>query len=94
MPWMMDGLALRIEALLRKVEDPAAGGSMDQLGDLAHELAGSGGTLGCTRLAAAARRFEAAIATDTADAAELRREATSVLAEMRRRRSLGALLPV
>jgi signal transduction histidine kinase/CheY-like chemotaxis protein/HPt (histidine-containing phosphotransfer) domain-containing protein len=88
---MMDGLALRIEALLRKVEDPAAGGSMDQLGDLAHELAGSGGTLGCTRLAAAARRFEAAIATDTADAAELRREATSVLAEMRRRRSLGAL---
>jgi signal transduction histidine kinase/DNA-binding response OmpR family regulator len=91
---MMDGLALRIEALLRKVEDPAAGGSMDELGDLAHELAGSGGTLGCTRLAAAARRFEAAIATGTADAAELRREATSVLAEMRRRRSVGALLPV
>ena len=89
---LLDRLALRIEALLRKLEDPAAFAAPDELADLAHELAGSGGTLGFVRLASAARRLEAAVATDAADPDDVRREALAALSELRRRRSLDAML--
>jgi signal transduction histidine kinase/CheY-like chemotaxis protein/HPt (histidine-containing phosphotransfer) domain-containing protein len=89
---LLDCLALRIESLLRQLEDPAKSASPDQLGALAHELVGSGGTLGFTRLAAAARGFESAVANGgAADTAEMRHEATAALSELRRRRSLEAL---
>jgi CheY-like chemotaxis protein/HPt (histidine-containing phosphotransfer) domain-containing protein len=89
---LLDCLALRIESLLRALEDPAA--APDELAALAHELKGSGGTLGFTRLASVAARFEGAVATGSADADEMRGEAGVALAELRRRRSLEALLSV
>jgi signal transduction histidine kinase/DNA-binding NarL/FixJ family response regulator len=90
---LLDCLALRIESLLRAL-DPAAFASPDELAALAHELKGSGGTLGFTRLASVAGRFESAVAMGSADAEEMRREASAALAELRRRRSLEALLSV
>jgi CheY-like chemotaxis protein/HPt (histidine-containing phosphotransfer) domain-containing protein/two-component sensor histidine kinase len=89
---LLDRLALRIEMLLRKLEDPTAIAACDELADLAHELVGSGGTLGFAELASVARRFENATATDTGDIAEMRRAATAALSELRRRRSLEAML--
>jgi signal transduction histidine kinase/DNA-binding NarL/FixJ family response regulator len=91
---LLDCLALRIESLLRALEDPAAFASPDELAALAHELKGSGGTLGFTQLASVAARFEDAVAMGSADADEMRREAVVALAELRRRRSLEALLSV
>jgi HPt (histidine-containing phosphotransfer) domain-containing protein len=91
---LLDRLALRIEALLRRIEDPNGNATQEELADLAHELAGSGGTLGFSRLASSARRFEAAAASYTADIAELRDEAVAALTELRRRRSLEAMLSV
>lgn len=85
----LDCLALRLEAMLRKLDEPA---SPNQLADLAHELIGSAGALGFSRLAAAASRFEASITSGRADPAELRRNTTEALEELRRRRSLEALL--
>ena len=86
-------LALRIELLVRQIEDPAGSPSPDELAALAHELVGSAGTLGFSRLAAAARRFENSVATGgSADATEMRQEATAALSELRRRPSLDALL--
>ena len=90
---LLDCLALRIESLVRQIEDPASSASPDELADLAHELVGSAGTLGFTRLAAAARRFENSVASGgAADTAEMRHEATAALSELRRRPSLDALL--
>jgi CheY-like chemotaxis protein/HPt (histidine-containing phosphotransfer) domain-containing protein len=89
---LLDCLSLRIEALLRRLEEAAPFASAAELADLAHELAGSSGTLGFSRLAAAARRFEAAVAAGSADADELRHEATSTLTDLRRRRTLEAML--
>ena len=67
--------------------------SPDELAELAHELVGSAGTLGFTALAAAAGRFESAVAIGrSGDPAEMRHEATAALSELRRRRSLEALL--
>jgi signal transduction histidine kinase/DNA-binding NarL/FixJ family response regulator len=91
---LLDGLALRIESLLRTIEDPTAVAASDRLTELAHELKGSGGTLGFARLAAAAGHLERAPATGTADVGEIRREAMAALAELRRRRSLESLLSV
>lgn len=91
---LLDCLALRIESLLRALEDPAAFASPDELAALAHELKGSGGTLGFTQLASVAARFEDAVVMGSADADEMRREAVVALAELRRRRSLEALLSV
>ena len=89
---LLDCLALRIESLLRQLEDPAQSAAPDDLAALAHELKGSAGTLGFTRLAAAAGCFENAVATGaTADTAEMRHEATAALSELRRRRSLEAM---
>jgi hypothetical protein len=78
---LLHSLALRIEMMLRKLEDPTV---TDSLGDLAHELAGSGGTLGFAGLAATACRFEAG----TADAAEMRHAAVAALSELQRRRTV------
>ncbi len=89
---LLDCLALRIEALLRKLDDPAACLPSTALAELAHELVGSGGTLGFIRLASVAGRFERGLATNTADAAEMRRELMASLTELRRRRSLEAML--
>ena len=90
---LLDSLALRIESLVRQIEDPASSTSPDELAALAHELVGSAGTLGFTRLAAAARRFENSVASGgSADTAEMRHEATAALSELRRRPSLDALL--
>jgi HPt (histidine-containing phosphotransfer) domain-containing protein len=90
---LLDSLALRIESLVRQIEDPASSTSPDQLADLAHELVGSAGTLGFTQLAAAARRFENSVASGgAADTVEMRHEATAALSELRRRPSLEALL--
>lgn len=92
---LLDCLALRIESLLRVLEAPSAFASSDELAALAHELKGSGGTLGFARLASAACRFESAVAAaGTADTDEIRREAAAALAELRRRRSLEALVSV
>jgi CheY-like chemotaxis protein/nitrogen-specific signal transduction histidine kinase/HPt (histidine-containing phosphotransfer) domain-containing protein len=89
---LLDCLALRIESLLRQLEDPAQSAAPDDLAALAHELKGSAGTLGFTRLAAAAGCFENAVATGaTADTAEMRHEATAALSELRCRRSLEAM---
>jgi DNA-binding response OmpR family regulator len=89
---LLDELALRIECLLRQVEDPTAATSHEQLADLAHELIGSAGTLGFKRLAEAATRYEAMLARGDADTAEVRRVALTALSELQRRRSLEALL--
>jgi CheY-like chemotaxis protein/HPt (histidine-containing phosphotransfer) domain-containing protein len=89
---LLDQLALRIEALLRQIEDPEATASQEALADLAHELIGSAGTLGLMRLAEAASRYEAALARGNADAAEMRRVALAALSELRSRRSLAALV--
>jgi CheY-like chemotaxis protein/HPt (histidine-containing phosphotransfer) domain-containing protein len=90
---LLDSLALRIESLVRQIEDPVGSPSPDQLAALAHELVGSAGTLGFSRLAAAARRFENSVATvGGGDTIEMRQEATAALSELRRRPSLDALL--
>ncbi len=89
---LLDQLALRLEALLRRIEDPTATAPRDQLAELMHELIGSGGTLGFRRLAEAAKRYESALASGYADATEIRRLALATLSELRRRRSLEALI--
>lgn len=87
---LLDQLAVRIEALLRHIEDPAT--SHEQLADLAHELTGSAGTLGLTRLAEAASRYEATMAGGNADGSEVRRIALAASSELRARRSVAALV--
>ena len=76
---LLDCLALRIEELLRKLDDAEPFAASDALADLLHELAGSAGALGFARLSAVAARFEAAIREDPDDAAttteEIRHEA-------------------
>ncbi|HEY7578778.1 MAG TPA: response regulator [Acetobacteraceae bacterium] len=89
---LFDELALRIESLLRQVEDPTATTSHEHLADLAHELIGSAGTLGFKRLAEAATRYEAMLARGDADSTEIRRAALTALSELQRRRSLETLL--
>ncbi len=89
---LLDCLALRIEALMRRLEEPAALTTPEELADLAHELVGSGGTLGFARLSVAAERFERTIATGSADFGQIRREAEAALVELRRRRSVEAAL--
>lgn len=93
---LLDCLALRIEELLRTLAEADPFAASDALGELAHELAGSAGTLGLARLSAVASRFEAAITADAALAArmvhEVLHEAKAALAELRNRRSLESLL--
>jgi signal transduction histidine kinase/DNA-binding NarL/FixJ family response regulator len=89
---LLDQLAVRIEALLRQIEDPEAATTDEVLADLAHELIGSAGTLGVTGLAEAASRYEAALAGGGADASEMRSVAIATLSELRTRRSLEALV--
>jgi HPt (histidine-containing phosphotransfer) domain-containing protein len=89
---LLDCLALRIESLLRKLDEQA--GSPDELATLAHELKGSGGSLGFTALSSAACRFERAVLAGGSDAREIRCEATAALEELRRRRSLETLASV
>jgi signal transduction histidine kinase/CheY-like chemotaxis protein/HPt (histidine-containing phosphotransfer) domain-containing protein len=88
---LLDCLALRIQALLRRLDDPFPADSVDELIELAHELVGSGGTLGFTQLASAAARFEAAggVGSDA-----LRREAEAALSELRQRQSMVAIIEV
>jgi len=90
---LLDCLALRIEAMLRRLDEPS-GASEEEIAPLAHELAGGAGTLGFGRLAAAARRFDTAAGSGFADQDQIRREAKAALCELRRRRSLEALLSV
>ena len=79
-------------SLLRRARGSGESAAPDDLAALAHELKGSAGTLGFTRLAAAAGCFENAVATGaTADTAEMRHEATAALSELRCRRSLEAM---
>ena len=89
---LFDCLALRTEAMLRKLENPAAFASTEELADLAHELVGSAGMLGLIQLASAASRFETALLSGTAEPTEMRRELANALAGLRRRRSLEAML--
>jgi signal transduction histidine kinase/DNA-binding response OmpR family regulator len=89
---LLDQLAQRLEALLRRIEDPAPTVSHDELAELAHDLIGSGGTLGFRRLAEAAKRYESALVSGGADAGEIRRIALATLSEVRCRRSLEALV--
>jgi signal transduction histidine kinase/DNA-binding NarL/FixJ family response regulator len=93
---LLDCLALRIEALLRALENPVGLIPEDALCSLAHELVGSAGTLGFIELAQAADRFLSAIREHAGGglAADLRRQALAVQAELRRRRAVEALLPV
>jgi CheY-like chemotaxis protein/HPt (histidine-containing phosphotransfer) domain-containing protein len=87
---LLDQLAVRIEALVRHIEDSAT--SHEELADLAHELIGSAGTLGLSRLAEAANRYEAALADRDADGTEMRRIALAALSALRARRSLEAVV--
>ena len=89
---LLDQLAVRLEALLRRIEDPTATASCEELAESVHELIGSGGTLGFRRLAEAASRYETALVSGNADAREIRRVALATLSELRRRRSLEALM--
>jgi signal transduction histidine kinase/DNA-binding response OmpR family regulator len=93
---MLDCLALRIEALLRKLDETEPFAAPDALADLLHELAGSAGALGIAHLSAVALRCEAAIREDSDDAAtstgEIRHEANATLAQLRNRRPLGSTL--
>jgi CheY-like chemotaxis protein len=94
--WLLDCLTLRIEALVKKLgeDDPFA--ASDGLAELAHEMAGSAGTLGFIRLSAAASRFDGAISRDPGLAPRMVREildeASAALAELRRPRSAGSRL--
>ena len=92
---LLDCLALRIESLLRQLDDPYCTASSDAIGDLAHEVAGSAGTLGFTALSSAAKDLQQAIgegpATVGSIADDVRREAAAVLTELRDRRSIEAL---
>jgi CheY-like chemotaxis protein/HPt (histidine-containing phosphotransfer) domain-containing protein len=89
---LLDQLAVRLEALLRRIEDPTVAASCEELAESVHELIGSGGTLGFRRLAEAAGRYETALMSGNADAREIRRVALATLSELRRRRSLEALM--
>jgi CheY-like chemotaxis protein/HPt (histidine-containing phosphotransfer) domain-containing protein len=89
---LLDVLALRIEALLRRLDEPVPQVPPGEMAALAHELIGSGGTLGFTRLAATAARFESELAFGHGDVAAMRAEATAALSELRRGRSLEAIL--
>jgi CheY-like chemotaxis protein/HPt (histidine-containing phosphotransfer) domain-containing protein len=88
---LFDCLTLRLEALLRRLEDPVKT-PVKELAELAHELAGSSGTLGLMRLSAVARRFEATVGTPAANGNEMRREAAAALTELRQRRTMEAML--
>jgi len=88
---LLDQLALRIESLLRRMDDPIAI-APEEAAELAHELIGGAGTLGFRRLAEAASRYESALAGGDADATEIRCAALAALTELRRRRSLEALI--
>jgi signal transduction histidine kinase/DNA-binding response OmpR family regulator len=88
---LLDRLALRIESLLRELDDNA---EPEKVVALAHEIAGSSGTLGFVALASAARGFETAAEAGHADGGELRCEAAAALDGLRHRRSLETLLPV
>jgi signal transduction histidine kinase/CheY-like chemotaxis protein/HPt (histidine-containing phosphotransfer) domain-containing protein len=94
---LLDCLALRIEALLRVLDEPAPFAAAANLAELAHELVGSAGTLGFARLSAIASRFQTAITANPAEAtrmvAELQREAEVAVAELRRSRAHGDLTP-
>jgi HPt (histidine-containing phosphotransfer) domain-containing protein len=89
---LLDELALRVEALLRRVEDPSATVARDELADQVHELIGSAGTLGFRHMAEAASRYERALISGNAIDTEIRRAALATLSELRRRRSLEALV--
>jgi CheY-like chemotaxis protein/HPt (histidine-containing phosphotransfer) domain-containing protein len=92
---LLDCLALRIESLLRQLDNPYCSASSDAIGTLAHEVAGSAGTLGFTALSSAAKDLQQAIGESPASvgdiADDVRREAAAVLTELRDRRSLEAL---
>ncbi len=94
---LLDCLALRIEALLRVLDEPAPFAAAENLAELAHELVGSAGSLGFTRLSAVAFRFQTAICANPSEAAhmvgELRREAEVAVEELRRSRALEDLTP-
>ena len=94
--WLLDCLKLRIGALAIQLsaDQPFAG--QDVLGELAHEIAGSAGTLGFARLSAAASRFDRAIVTDPDLAPEMvdeiLHEANAALAELRQPHPAGSKL--
>jgi signal transduction histidine kinase/DNA-binding NarL/FixJ family response regulator len=94
---LLDCLSLRIEALLRKLDEPMPFGAPEALAEQAHELAGGAGTLGFLRLSRIAARFQTAIASNATDAermvAEMRREAEAALVELRHQRALESLIP-
>jgi HPt (histidine-containing phosphotransfer) domain-containing protein len=89
----MDCLALRIEALLRKLDEADPFVQADALAELAHELAGSAGALGFPRLSAVAARFETTMLASRSAARkmihEIADEAKATLTELRCRRLLG-----
>ncbi len=94
--WLLDCLTLRIEALVKYLGEADPFAASDVLAELAHDLAGSAGTLGYARLSAAASRFDKAITADPVLAPrmvhEILNEANAALAELQRRRSAGPRL--
>jgi len=94
--WLLECLTLRIEALVTKLGDDDPFAMSGGLGELAHEMAGSAGTLGFARLSAATSRFDMAISDDPVLAPrmvhEILREANAALVELRRPRSAGSRL--
>jgi signal transduction histidine kinase/CheY-like chemotaxis protein/HPt (histidine-containing phosphotransfer) domain-containing protein len=94
---LLDSLSQRIEALLRRLDEPTPFAAPQTLADLAHELAGGAGTLGFSRLSMIAARFQTAIVVDATEAgrmvAEMRREAEAALVALRHRRALEGLTP-
>jgi signal transduction histidine kinase/DNA-binding NarL/FixJ family response regulator len=94
---LLDCLSLRIEALLRRLDEPTPFAAPEGLAELAHELAGGAGTLGFSRLSTIAARFQTAITADSTEAgrmvAEIRCEAEAALAGLRHMRVLEGLTP-
>jgi len=84
---LLDCLGLRIEALLRRLDDPMSDVPSEELSELAHELVGSAGLLGFTRLASVASLFEREVLARTVAPDDLHQEAIAALAELCRLRS-------
>jgi CheY-like chemotaxis protein/HPt (histidine-containing phosphotransfer) domain-containing protein len=89
---LLDCLSLRIQVLLRRLDEPTPFTASEALAELTHELAGSAGALGFSRLSMIATRFQTAITANPTEAgwmvAEIQREAEAALAELRHRREL------
>jgi signal transduction histidine kinase/FixJ family two-component response regulator len=96
--WLLECLALRLEALLGALDQADPFAASNALSELVHELTGSAGTLGFLRLSSVTARFEAALATGPGVAEkmlhEMRQEAKEAQTRLRDRRSRVSSLAV